>query len=101
MFFFFNDTATTEIYTLSLHDALPIWKFAEALEEFGKAESIFSGMNNRRELARLYYEYALNFRAKGELMRAREYLEKAIDIFEAMGMKWWVDKTNKALEMIG
>src|SRR3712207_9554767 len=25
MVFFFNDTATTEIYTLSLHDALPIW----------------------------------------------------------------------------
>src|SRR2546428_1259397 len=25
-FFFFNDTATTEIYTLSLHDALPICK---------------------------------------------------------------------------
>src|SRR2546426_12486581 len=32
-FFFFNDTATTEIYTLSLHDALPIssvrWRRAE------------------------------------------------------------------------
>src|SRR2546429_6780413 len=28
MFFFFNDTATTEIYTLSLHDALPISAFA-------------------------------------------------------------------------
>src|SRR2546427_12923316 len=26
-FFFFNDTATTEIYTLSLHDALPISSF--------------------------------------------------------------------------
>ena len=26
-YFFFNDTATTEIYTLSLHDALPICKF--------------------------------------------------------------------------
>src|SRR5689334_25004116 len=25
IFFFFNDTAPTEIYTLSLHDALPIW----------------------------------------------------------------------------
>src|SRR5690242_20935239 len=25
-FFFFTDTATTEIYTLSLHDALPIWQ---------------------------------------------------------------------------
>src|SRR3712207_9135799 len=26
VFFFFNDTATTEIYTLSLHDALPIYE---------------------------------------------------------------------------
>src|SRR5256885_11268935 len=26
IFFFFNDTATTEIYTLSLHDALPIYQ---------------------------------------------------------------------------
>src|SRR5690349_24919949 len=30
LFFFFNDTATTEIYTLSLHDALPICE-----DEFG------------------------------------------------------------------
>src|SRR5690242_21083075 len=29
-FFFFNDTATTEIYTLSLHDALPISRRAVA-----------------------------------------------------------------------
>src|SRR5256885_11989271 len=28
LFFFFNDTATTEIYTLSLHDALPIFRCA-------------------------------------------------------------------------
>src|SRR3712207_8474561 len=32
MFFFFNDTATTEIYTLSLHDALPIYEDEEADE---------------------------------------------------------------------
>src|SRR5260221_2986003 len=30
-FFFFNDTATTEIYTLSLHDALPIYLETETL----------------------------------------------------------------------
>src|SRR2546430_15582007 len=29
LFFFFNDTATTEIYTLSLHDALPIFTAME------------------------------------------------------------------------
>src|SRR2546426_9282115 len=31
-FFFFNDTATTEIYTLSLHDALPISRWLPWLE---------------------------------------------------------------------
>src|SRR6266540_1508688 len=33
--FFFNDTATTEIYTLSLHDALPIYRFAEVIPPSG------------------------------------------------------------------
>src|SRR5690349_23513795 len=39
LFFFFNDTATTEIYTLSLHDALPIsWAETErALEALHQA----------------------------------------------------------------
>src|SRR5688572_31102769 len=32
IFFFFNDTATTEIYTLSLHDALPIGNALVALQ---------------------------------------------------------------------
>ena len=32
--FFFNDTATTEIYTLSLHDALPIYLLEAKPEEF-------------------------------------------------------------------
>src|SRR5256885_16925759 len=32
IFFFFNDTATTEIYTLSLHDALPICSPCISLE---------------------------------------------------------------------
>src|SRR6266487_5212034 len=31
--FFFNDTATTEIYTLSLHDALPIFPLPNATDE--------------------------------------------------------------------
>src|SRR3712207_8683087 len=39
MFFFFNDTATTEIYTLSLHDALPIWRPAAGVQPRVRAES--------------------------------------------------------------
>src|SRR2546430_5000713 len=37
IFFFFNDTATTEIYTLSLHDALPIY------QETARADGGFAG----------------------------------------------------------
>src|SRR3989442_9439231 len=40
-FFFFNDTATTEIYTLSLHDALPISR-RRAIEERTALASSFS-----------------------------------------------------------
>src|SRR5439155_22585195 len=36
-FFFFNDTATTEIYTLSLHDALPISLLCSDLGELRRA----------------------------------------------------------------
>src|SRR2546430_8000126 len=35
-FFFFNDTATTEIYTLSLHDALPICGCGDQLPDGGR-----------------------------------------------------------------
>src|SRR5260370_31363127 len=39
LFFFFNDTATTEIYTLSLHDALPIYFGSLRTHEFHLIES--------------------------------------------------------------
>src|SRR5207249_10142681 len=38
-FFFFNDTATTEIYTLSLHDALPIFAFTAVVSLSGASLS--------------------------------------------------------------
>src|SRR2546430_16051280 len=41
LIFFFNDTATTEIYTLSLHDALPIWY----REESEKRSCSFPGVS--------------------------------------------------------
>src|SRR2546427_8878130 len=48
MFFFFNDTATTEIYTLSLHDALPIWFTAE--HDPAEAHLGVNGQNHFRQL---------------------------------------------------
>src|SRR2546425_8642666 len=60
MFFFFNDTATTEIYTLSLHDALPIYRVGRHAA-VGKAQC-------RRELLRTVGTHR---DARGELL-ARE-----------------------------
>src|SRR3712207_9334431 len=41
--FFFNDTATTEIYTLSLHDALPIWIGQARAARDGRARGVAGG----------------------------------------------------------
>src|SRR5256885_9492893 len=46
-FFFFNDTATTEIYTLSLHDALPIWTLT-AGRQFDGLQRIEQGQRLQR-----------------------------------------------------
>ena len=50
-FFFFNDTATTEIYTLSLHDALPIsgeqlWAMPMEPSYFDGLKSVVADMKN-------------------------------------------------------
>src|SRR5690349_24539549 len=63
LFFFFNDTATTEIYTLSLHDALPISALRAFRRPFrrhirprswssrtGRSEEHTSELQSRRDL---------------------------------------------------
>src|SRR3712207_9248451 len=52
--FFFNDTATTEIYTLSLHDALPIYKDLITVDDI-KYMPVYTKdlMTNREDAAKL------------------------------------------------
>src|SRR5216683_8091678 len=77
MFFFFNDTATTEIYTLSLHDALPISpvsglrrgcgpRFWENAWRTARSEEHTSELQSRSELVcRLLLEKKKNGRRGG------------------------------------
>src|SRR5256885_11491098 len=54
LFFFFNDTATTEIYTLSLHDALPIcpgWRCSTWTIRCCRSIRTTSGASSRRASA--------------------------------------------------
>src|SRR5690349_23091761 len=53
MSFFFNDTATTEIYTLSLHDALPISRRLHQLRRIHRAHRGAQGPMGGRDAARV------------------------------------------------
>src|SRR3712207_6726709 len=56
VFFFFNDTATTEIYTLSLHDALPIYSFLSNVR-FSKDGKYISYTKTKANLENNDYEH--------------------------------------------
>src|SRR3712207_7045584 len=78
-FFFFNDTATTEIYTLSLHDALPISAHAEPrirLHLRGDARGAHAGVGQGHHRHRRLF--ALRVRRRSEEhtseLQSRQYL---------------------------
>src|SRR3712207_7418932 len=61
--FFFNDTATTEIYTLSLHDALPISAAERALNDPHPGGAMSIRRNRARRVARIWARGAAAFSA--------------------------------------
>src|SRR2546428_9350381 len=71
-FFFFNDTATTEIYTLSLHDALPIYRRHAAADERGLVDL---GFEHRALEAERSEEHTSELQSRSDLV-CRLLLEK-------------------------
>src|SRR2546427_2913509 len=84
-FFFFNDTATTEIYTLSLHDALPICarhsgdqgQFPRSLRSVssGKPEVVGAGSGRPGDTVRRSEEHTSELQSQSNLV-CRLLLEK-------------------------
>src|SRR5690348_4331124 len=70
MFFFFNDTATTEIYTLSLHDALPIW-----CDEVGGECAVEGGGAHRLDASELEEAGIVDENVRGLANGAEEAVE--------------------------
>src|SRR3712207_8769377 len=56
-FFFFNDTATTEIYTLSLHDALPIYLAPQRTRDWDAHGATFGHCASKSEV---FFGYRLH-----------------------------------------
>src|SRR5947207_9737409 len=69
LFFFFNDTATTEIYTLSLHDALPISVFPFRGSVRQSAQGCQASRYRSSRIARRYSA----FRRRAEYRRSEEH----------------------------
>src|SRR5260370_21717646 len=94
-FFFFNDTATTEIYTLSLHDALPIYLqlSLDLREELGDERRIPSGQvalaqahlsaGNHDQAVELLRQAVAGARTAGLLAQRIEDAEQALQEAEA------------------
>src|SRR2546422_7480745 len=79
MFFFFNDTATTEIYTLSLHDALPISKLDVVCWEVEKHTRDGRGtVGCAGGSVRLHYEVRLRDRKSTRLNSSHGYISYAV-----------------------
>src|SRR3989441_3716533 len=99
LFFFFNDTATTEIYTLSLHDALPIWmclvnhaevhfvrgRYEEARRNAEAALAIFDQLDTRSDKSEAYRIIGMVYRETGRAALAESRLRSAIDLAVSAG----------------
>src|SRR6266436_4493841 len=81
-FFFFNDTATTEIYTLSLHDALPILNnaFAAVNMAAGHPEAAIKYLEAALRSRPDYFDAHYNL---GTALAMREDFEGAVEHFRA------------------
>src|SRR2546422_4529526 len=65
-FFFFNDTATTEIYTLSLHDALPILKLTSS--------TAWTTVRSRRKRLRFFRTTKRFWRCSTSIIRRKRFV---------------------------
>src|SRR5215475_15877195 len=92
-FFFFNDTATTEIYTLSLHDALPIRRPRDRRarrpppkgpDEFARSEEHTSELQSRENLV---------CRLLLEKKKKQRYIFSQIGLIEATKHAYYVITT--------
>src|SRR5260370_16259066 len=81
IFFFFNDTATTEIYTLSLHDALPIYVAEVHVEDLPARAEVADHVEDL--IARPFEHFRDGALAEIEAMiRARDDVDETLEALD-------------------
>src|SRR2546430_13616460 len=95
VFFFFNDTATTEIYTLSLHDALPICQHRNLRNNWQQCDPRLSDAHQRlravvrTDQSRRSEEHTSELQSQSNLV-CRLLLEKKKD------KRWSAPRTSRS-----
>ncbi len=74
--------------------------WAKSEERFEKSIEFLEDGQDEEELAETRYEYGSMLAEKGQEERAREHLEKALSMFEGMGMQLWIQRTEEALSSL-
>src|SRR5256885_11208282 len=92
-FFFFNDTATTEIYTLSLHDALPI--SLQTPVELEKRNE-FSKSWKRSEYIIISCDRATQANGRRRAYRQKDRVHAKIDVMSLAGLN---DRDRKSTRL--
>ncbi len=75
-------------------------KLAEANDKFLEAEEIVNKIRNDGDLAAFHYGYSYLLMEKGEKDDAKKHLDKALSLFDKMGMKLWADKVEETLSAL-
>ncbi|MCX8174317.1 MAG: tetratricopeptide repeat protein [Thermoplasmata archaeon] len=76
-------------------------KWEEAEKAFERSLSIFEEMGRKTEFAKVYSEYGsmlLERKMPGDLEKARNYLQKALEIFDCEKMERWAEKVRTKLK---
>src|SRR5258707_8845604 len=89
--FFFNDTATTEIYTLSLHDALPIFAGDEAHQQEDERRCPDQGWDDQQDSP---HEVPMRSEEHTSELQSRQYIVCRLLLEKKKKKKIWIKKNR-------
>src|SRR5712692_8523490 len=99
--FFFNDTATTEIYTLSLHDALPILDAKSTIAARIESRSLYVGKTTEMRLPRQDTSMSLPAEHPRDALRRDEALLDSIGFEPEPLVRWWTASSPAVVVGLG
>jgi len=70
----------------------------KAKEEFEKGKEILKDTGEKKELAELFFQYALLWEDMEECEKKEKYINKSLSMFEEMGIEPWIEKCENELE---